>query len=73
MLGFNRQSRRVQGVSRKEELTFELRSPSGLDETEVKLFVRSVDFVAHDRDDQWKRGALGFGACGPCVESHGLD
>jgi len=30
MLGFNRQSRRVQGVSRKEELTFELRGPSGL-------------------------------------------
>ena len=48
MLGFNRQSRRVQGVSRKKELTFELRSPSGLDETEVKLFVRSVNLVAHN-------------------------
>jgi len=48
MLGFNCQSRRVQGVSRKEELTFELRDPSGLDETEVKLFVRSVNLVAHN-------------------------
>jgi len=36
-------------VSRKEELTFELRGPSGLDETEVKLFVRSVNLVAHNR------------------------
>ena len=36
----------MQGMSRQEQLTFELRGPSGLDEPEVKLFVRSVNFVA---------------------------
>ena len=38
----------MQGMSRQEQLTFELRRPSGFDETEVKLFVRSVNFIAHN-------------------------
>src|SRR4030095_4051465 len=49
ILAFHCQSRRVQSVSRQKQLAVELRSPSGLDEIQVKLFSRSVNFVAHDR------------------------
>src|SRR4029453_15592740 len=49
ILAFDCQSRRVQSVSRQKQLAFELGGPSGLDETQVKLFIRSVNFVAHDR------------------------
>src|SRR5437588_444464 len=47
-VAFDCKARRVQGMSRKEQLTFELRGPSGLNKMEVKLFVRSVNFVAHN-------------------------
>ena len=48
MLVFDRESRRMQSMSRQEQLAFELSGPSGLDETEVKLFVGSINFVAHN-------------------------
>ena len=47
-VAFDSKSRRVQGMPRQEQLTFELSGPSGLDETEVKVFVGSVNFVAHN-------------------------
>ena len=33
----------------QEQLALELRRPSSLDEPQVKIFVRPVNFVAHNR------------------------
>ena len=48
MLAFDYQSSRVQSMSRKKQLAFELCGPSALDEPQVKPFVRSVNLVAHN-------------------------
>src|SRR4051794_26588405 len=41
--------RRVERMSRQEKLLSQLIGPTRFDELQIKLFVRSVDFVAHDR------------------------
>src|SRR5437870_13800446 len=43
------QSRRVKRMPRKEQSLLEFRRPSRFNESQIKLFVRSVNFVAHDR------------------------
>ncbi len=35
-------------MSRQEQLALQLRSPSHFDETQVKLFVRPINFIAHN-------------------------
>ena len=60
-------------MSRQEQLAFEIRSPSSFDETEVKLFVRAVNFVAHDRMTNQSKVALEFGVYVLCAESHELN
>ena len=49
MLAFDYQSPRVQGMSWQEQVAFKLCAPSALDESQVKLFVRSVNLVPNNR------------------------
>ena len=49
LLAFDYQSPRVQGMSWQEQVAFKLCAPSALDESQVKLFVRSVDLVPNNR------------------------
>ena len=46
---FERQGGGVQGLTRKKKFSFQSRSPIRLDELQVTIFVRAVDFVA----DNW--------------------
>ena len=39
----------MQRVTRQKQSPAQFRRPTGFDEFEIKLFVRSVDFVAHNR------------------------
>src|SRR5438874_10487655 len=39
----------MQSVTRKQQRTLQRRSPARLDEIEVVIFIRSVNFVADDR------------------------
>jgi predicted metal-binding transcription factor (methanogenesis marker protein 9) len=48
MLAFDYQSSRVQSMSWQKQVALELCGPSTLDEPQVKLFVRSVNLVAHN-------------------------
>src|SRR5437870_3924934 len=43
------QSRRVKRMPRQEQSLLEFRRPSRFNESQIKLFVRSVNLVAHDR------------------------
>ena len=44
----DRQFRRVERVPWQQQLVFKFRRPAGLDEPQIKLFVRSVNFIAHN-------------------------
>ena len=48
MLAFDCEVLRVQSMSWQKQVAFELCGPSTLDEPQVKLFVRSVNLVAHN-------------------------
>ena len=39
----------MKGVTRQEKPSLQFRGPTGLDELQVKFFVRSINLVAHDR------------------------
>src|SRR5207237_3052519 len=45
----DRQFRGVERVPWQQQLALEFGSPTGLDEVQIKLFVRSVNFIAHNR------------------------
>src|SRR4029077_4241675 len=44
----DRQFRRVERVPWQQQLALEFGSPTGLDESQIKLFVRSVNLIAHN-------------------------
>ena len=73
MLALDCESRRVQSMPCQEQMAFELRCPPRLDEPQVKLFVGSVNFVAHNRMTKSTRDALEFGGFALSVELHELS
>src|SRR5205814_1161378 len=44
----NRQFRRVERVPWQKQLALEVRRPTGLDESQTELFIRSINFIAHN-------------------------